>query len=311
MRPALISLALILAPFVPLHAGGDPTPASTPLDLPDTTPAPSNLKTTYEFNADTSYVGDASTNFGSGSYGDVSEERARAHLVVSPQYNDGPIYRFGLAYQRYSFGLSKAAPLPDLLQTHNLILGLDFQLFNSWLIRVEADPGLYGDSRSLGFRDFNVPFLIGASYITGADLQWVLGLDVDIDRQLPIIPAIGARWSFADNWVIDAILPTPRLEYDWSKALTLYIGGDADDGTFKVDRGLGTTVGRPDLSGAIVEYDEIRVGAGLSWKALKGLTFELEGGYLPYREFDYHRADTHFTNANGAPYGQISLNAQF
>jgi hypothetical protein len=114
-----------------------------------------------------------------------------------------------------------------------------------------------------------------------------------------------------DQWVLDAILPTPRLEYDWSKGLTLYLGGDVDDGTYRVDRDFATGLGRTDLNGAIVEYDEIRVGAGFSWKASKAVTLELEGGYLPYREFDFHRADTHFSNDDGAAYGQMSINAQF
>lgn len=290
-RFALFALAFTLVPLVPLRAG--------------------DIKTSYEFDADTSYVGDARTNFGSNDKGNLSEERTRTRLILEPQYNDGPIFRFGLSYQRYSFGLSKAAAIPDILQSQGLVVGMDFQLFNSWLVRVEADPGLYGDARSTGFRDFNVPFLIGGSYVASDELQWVLGLDVDINRQLPIIPAVGVHWSITDTWVLNAVLPTPRLEYDWSKSLTLYLGGDVDDGTFRVDRGMGAGVGRPILSGAVVEYDEIRVGAGFSWKASKAITLELEGGYLPYREFDYHRADTHFSNDGGAPYGQLSLNAQF
>jgi len=314
-RPLFIAAIMLLAPLLPLRAGDVPRPdtlsSSTPADDTGSTPEPSKLKASYELDADTSYVGDARTNFGSGDKGDVSEERTRGHFIISPQYADGPLYRFGLAYQRYTFGFSKAAPMPDLLQSENVVVGMDFELFNSWLVRVEADPGFYGDGRATGFRDFNVPFLIGGSYIASAELQWVLGLDVDFNRQLPVIPAVGVRWEFTDNWVIDAVLPTPRLEYDWSKALTLYAGGDVDDGTFRVDRGVGTALGRPQLGGAIVEYDEIRVGGGLSWKASKVFTFEVEGGYLPFREFDFHRANFHFSNDSGAPYGQMSINTQF
>jgi len=311
MRPFL-AVALILAPLTGLYAGDVSAPDASAAPIPaDTTPAPSNVKTSYEFEADTSYVGNARSNFGSGASGDVSEESSGGRFIIAPQVNDGPIYRFGLGFQRYTFGFSKAAPFPDILESENVVVGMDFELFNSWLVRVEADPGFYNDSRATGFRDFNVPFSIGGSYIAGEDLQWVLGLEVDINRQLPVLPAIGGRWAINDQWVLDAILPTPRLEYGWSKDLTLYLGGDVDDGTYRVDRGLGTAVGLPKLSGAIVEYDEVRVGAGFSWKASKAITLELEGGYLPYREFDFHRADSHFSNENGAAYGQMSLNAQF
>ena len=306
----------LLLPLVALRAG-DAIPAGTSGTTADAAvvdqseAAPSNIKMSYEFDADGSYVGDARTNFGSGTKGDVSEARTDERLVISPQYNDGPIYRFGLAYQRSSFGLSKAAPLPDILQEENLVLGVDFQVFNSWLVRVEADPGLYNDARAAGYRAFNVPFTIGGSYIASEELQWVVGLEVDVNRQIPVFPAVGMRWAINDSWVLDAILPTPRLEYDWSKALTLYLGGDVEDGTYRIDQGVGSALGRPSLGGTIVEYDEVRVGAGFTWKASKAVTLELEGGYLPYREFDFHRADEHFSNDDGAPYGQMSLNAQF
>jgi hypothetical protein len=314
IRLPFLAAALLLAPLMPLRAGESTAPpdaSAAPEPALDSTPAPGTLKTSSEFDADDSYVGNARTNFGSGAAGGVSEQRTNARFILAPQVNDGPIFRLGLAYERYGFGFSKAAPLPDILQAENLVVGVDFELFNAWLVRVEADPGLYGDARSVGFRDFNVPFTLGGSYIASEELQWIVGVGVDFDRQIPAIPAIGARWALSDDWVLDAILPTPRLEYDWSKALTLYLGSDVDDGTYRVDRGVGVALGRPKLSGAIVEYDEIRIGAGFSWKASKAITFEMEGGYLPYREFDYHRADTHFSNDDGAPYGQVSVSAQF
>ncbi len=32
-----------------------------------------------------------------------------------------------------------------------------------------------------------------------------------------------------------------------------------------------------------------------------------EGGYLPYRSFDYHRADIRYREDGGAPYGTVAL----
>jgi hypothetical protein len=306
------------APIVPATA---PTPADTTSAPPDSTvtystppstdTTPSNWKTSYELDAEADYVGGVSTSFGRGINGNVSEQSTSTRLLVEPQYNDGPIYRFGLGFQRYNFGLSRSAPLPNILQSENLVIGMDFNILTSWLIRIDADPGLYGDARANGFRDFNVPFELGGSYIASETVQWILGLSIDANRQLPVIPAIGVHWSLSDNWVVDAVLPTPRIEYDYSKALTLYLGGDFDDGTYRVDQGVGTALGRSKLSDAVVEYDEIHVGAGFSWQPSKAVTLELEGGYLPYREFDFHRANDHFSNNDVAPYGRMSFNAQF
>ena len=311
-----LAFALLLAPFSAVRAGDATPPADTSGTLEssmpgETTPEPSKFQSTYEFDANAAYVGGARTNIGSGEKGSLSEQDDSAQFITSTQYNGGPLYRFGLAIQRYSFGLSRSAPIPDILESGNLVIGMDFELFNSWLVRIEADPGFYGDGRSMGFRDLNVPVIIGGSYIAGEDLQWVLGLELDVDRQIPVYPAVGVHWTITDSWVLDAVLPTPRLEYDYSKALTLYLGSDVEDATYRVGRDFGTAEGRPKLNGAVVEYDEIRLGAGFSWKAAKGITLELEAGYLPYREFDFHRADTHFSNDDGAPYGRMSINAQF
>jgi hypothetical protein len=311
-----LAAGMLLVPHASLRAGE----AATPPDTSGTVPGPAEdfstpqapLTVNYELDSDASYVGAARTNFGNSIKGNVTEQQASARFVLGVQKDaDSPIFRLGLAYERYNFGLSKAAPLPDALQAENLVVGMDFNAFTSWLVRIEADPGFYNDARSDRFRNFNVPFTLGGSYIASEEVQWIVGLGIDFNRQFPVIPAIGVRWVLSDSWVIDAVLPTPRLEYDYSKALTLYLGGDVDDGTYRMDSGLGRALGNKRLSGSVVEYDEIRVGAGLSWKATKAFTFEVEGGYLPYREFDFHRADVHFSNDDGAAYGRISLNGQF
>ncbi len=333
---------------VPLDSGTTDATAATD----DYSTPPSHITATYELDSDTSYVGATRTNFGHSIQGDVSELETSARLVMGLQQSaDSPIFRLGLSYQRYDFGLSRSAPIPDALQAENLVVGADFSLFSSWLVRLEADPGFYNDARSDRFKNFNVPITLGGSYIASEEVQWIVGLGIDFNRQLPVIPAIGVRWQLIDDWVVDAVLPAPRIEYQYSKNLTLFFGADVDDGTYRLSsnfprftrtvttettvinrkvigfQGLGLltpiyanykthtettkTIHGPPLDNAVVEYDEVRIGAGFTWKATKALTFELEGGYLPYREFDYHRADVHYSNNDGSAYGRMSLNAQF
>jgi len=279
--------------------------------VPVTGGGESRVKVSYEADADVSYVGDATTNFGRGSYGRLSEQDTNGRFVIAPRIDDGPIYRFGMGYQRFSFGLGKAAPLPNTLQSTNAIVGMDFSLFNSWLMRVEAYPGFYNDGHGANWSSFDVPFIFGGSYIQSAEVQWVVGIGVDVNRRWAVLPDVGVRWNFATQWTLDAVLPSPRLEYECSKDVTLYAGGDFQDGTYRVSRGVGTALGKAKLIQGVVEYDEVRVGGGLSWKATKALTLELETGYLPYRLFDYARAGEHYENKNGAPYGQISLGGRF
>jgi len=282
-------------------------PASAPLSEP----AATKLQISYEVEADYSYVGPVRTEIGGHHTGNLTEQSGSFRLIMAPRWGEGPIFRFGIAAQRFSFGLPDNAPLPNTLQSTSLVLGIDLQLFDSWLVRVEAEPGFYSDFHDIGRGDFNVPFIIGGSYIAGASLQWIIGLGVDVNRRYPVIPAVGLRWNFMDKWTLDAVLPTPRLEYEAKKGLTFYAGGDLKTGTYRVSENFGDAHGRRALNDAIVEYDEIRVGGGISWKAMPGVTLEAEAGYLPYREFNYHRAEQGYKSKNGGAYGQVGLSAKF
>ncbi len=274
-------------------------------------PATSSFKLSCEADATYEYVGGARTRLGNGKDGNVSEQYSSARLVLAPQWKDGLIYRLGFDWQRYSFGLTKGGSIPNTLQSFSVIIGADFQLGDSWLVRVETEPGFYGDGNDLRGRDFNAPLIIGGSYIASADLQWIVGLGIDFNRRYPVLPAIGVRWHFADQWTLHAVLPNPRLEYSWSKALTLFAGGEVRDGTYRVSSSFGDARGRSRLNDAVVEYLEVRAGAGLSWKATPALTLEAQGGYLPYRDFDFNRTGDNIETKGGSAYGQVSLNAKF
>jgi opacity protein-like surface antigen len=268
----------------------------------------------YELNSNYSFVGGAKTDLGQFKgvkNGDVSEQSSLFHFVASPQLAEGVLLRLGTEWQRYSFGLPASAPLPNTLQSTSLVLGMDVQAFGSWLFRVETTPGFYSASNRFDGNDFNMPFILGGSYIASPDLQWVLGLEVDVHNRYPVLPGAGVRWKFAEKWVMNAVLPNPRLEYSFSKSLMLYTGMDFRMGTYRMDDRFGAAHGARVLNDAIVEYTELRAGCGASWKLSHAITLELEGGYMPYRDFNYHRHDDSATTLNGAPYGQISIGGRF
>lgn len=274
--------------------------------------ASSAAKISYELDADYSYVGDAGMKLGGGRTGDVSEQSNLARIVVTPQWGAGPLFRFGVEWQRFSFGLpADAGPLPNTLQSVSAVVGVDLQFFDAWLVRLEAQPGFYGDADLFRGRNLNVPFLLGGSYIASADLQWIAGLSVDIDREYPVIPAVGMRWKFADRWTLNAILPTPRLQYELRKGATIFAGGEIKSGTYRVGDETGRGFRAAQVSHGVVEYDEMRVGAGGEWKVSGSWTVTLEGGYMAYRDFNFHRADTRLETDSGAPYGQLAISARF
>jgi opacity protein-like surface antigen len=111
--------------------------------------------------------------------------------------------------------------------------------------------------------------------------------------------------------VLDAVLPTPRLEFQMTGNVTLYAGAEVKQTNFRVDDHFGDAHGIPRLDHAILSYSEVRTGVGVDWKVSPIVTVTGEVGYQPYRNFDFYRADVRYHEDGGAPYGMISLHGAF
>ena len=273
-------------------------------------PALQAVEVSYEVDGNYSVVGGADTEFRHGKSGSVSEQSSLFRAVVSPQTGFS-LLRIGVEWERFSFGLLQNAPLPNTFQSASVVLGMDFLPSESWIVRIETTPGFYGDLHELGADSFDAPVVLGASYIASPDLQWVFGIRVDALSKYPVLPGLGVRWKFADKWVLNAVPPAPRLEYQLSKATTLYVGANLKGLKGRCDGQFGNSHGDSRLNNAILEYFEVRAGAGATWKMSRALTLGLEAGYLPYRKFDFYRADTSFKTRSGAPYGQLTITSRF
>jgi uncharacterized protein DUF6268 len=264
-----------------------------------------------EYVAEETYVGSGDVErSASKSVRDFDENDSILHLVFTPRIKLG-VLRLGAEWERFSFGIPDGAPLPDTLQSLNLVIGLDTQLSDSILVRVEAQPGVYNTGFDDLSDDFNAPFVAGGTYIYSPNLQLVVGVSVDIERKYPVLPAAGVRWKMARQWVLNAVLPTPRLEFEMNSDVTLYAGANLKQNNYRVDDHFGDNAAVPRLNHAVITYSEVRTGAGFDWKISPVVTLTGEVGYQPYREFDFYRADIRYHQDNGAPYGMISLQGAF
>jgi hypothetical protein len=266
----------------------------------------------FEYNAEDAYVGSGDVQRGPNKkVSDFDENDSIVHLVFTPRTKLG-ILRLGAEWERFSFGLPEDAALPDTLQSVSLVMGLDMQFSDSIIVRAEGQPGVYdAEFDNLGWDNFNLPFLIGGTYIYSPNLQLVLGVSVDIERKYPVLPAAGLRWKIASQWLLDAVLPTPRLQYEMNKDVSLYVGATVKQTSYRVDNDFGTANGIPRLNHAILTYSEVRTGGGFDWKISPIVTFTGEVGYQPYRNFDFYRAEVRYHQDGGAPYGMVSLHGAF
>ncbi|HEV2096739.1 MAG TPA: DUF6268 family outer membrane beta-barrel protein [Chthoniobacterales bacterium] len=299
-----LTFLLIWSIALSVHAGShDEVAAATE------TTAPSAFPFSYEFDASETYVGDGDVTRGSRDIRDFDENDALVRLVLTPRVRIG-ILRLGAAYERYDFGMSDFAQLPDTLQSANLIIGLDTEFSDAFLIRIEAHPGFYG-AGDLESGDFHVPFIVGGTYIYSPSLQFIFGVGVDFESKYPALPGGGIRWKISPQWTLDAVLPTPRLEFSAARNWTIYAGAEIKSGTYRVDDSFGDLRRPVRLNGAVLSYSEIRTGLGVELKISDAVKLNAEAGYQPYRSFDYYRADIRYREDGGAPYGTVAFHAAF
>ncbi|MCX6900752.1 MAG: DUF6268 family outer membrane beta-barrel protein [Verrucomicrobia bacterium] len=258
------------------------------------------------------FVAGSKSHTGGTDVGYVSEQNASLKYVVSPELTKNLFLRAGLEWNRFSFGLPSGAPLPNTLQQISGIVGFDCQLSEQWLLRLEVQPGLYSDFKDLNFHDLNAPVILGASYLVDSNLQWFLGLRMDPRSRYWIAPAAGVRWKFADEWTLNFLFPEPRLEYDLNKQWQLYLGGRILGGTYRLAEDFGDSHSADRrLNDTTLDFLEVRVGPGVSWKILPNLTIEAEAGCMVYREFEFNDPHMFIRSNRPAPYAQISCHASF
>jgi hypothetical protein len=304
-RRSCHTLAVLLGCF--LVAGVEPLPQDVQVETGES----STVKFSGEYRFEETFVGGGNVRSGDQDVRDFGESDAILRFVFTPRVKIG-ILRLGAEWEKFDFDFSSSSPLPDELQAVSLVLGIDTQLSDSILVRFEAQPGVYNTGFDSLSDDFNMPFIAGGTYIYSPNLQFVAGVSVDVERKYPVLPAAGVRWKMSQQWVLNAVLPTPRIEYDPGKDLTLYLGANIKQTNFRVDDNFGTTHGNPRLDHAVLSYAEVRTGAGVDWRILPILTLSAEVGYQPYRSFDFYRADVEFDQTGGAaPYGMVSLHGAF
>lgn len=289
-------------------------------------PQDNNVPVSQEFDIDGGYSGRAVEKQGNAKLGSVSNANAHVDYVASPQVKDGVLLRFGIDAERDSFSLFPGAPLPNTLQSVNAIIGTDISFGDKTIVRAEIHPGIYSDFVDVTGNDFDCPLQLGGTYLYSKDFQIIFGIQVDLKSDYPVIGLPGFRWQFADKWVLSAIPPKPQLQYELNNSLTLYTGADILDGTYHLNNHFGDSHGHgPDTTNAqfnnnIVDFTEVRLGVGFTWKFTPNMSLDMSAGYMPYREFDIHQDkigyDTHGTSfrndlGSGAPYGEAGISGSF
>lgn len=257
-----------------------------------------------------SYVLPSALSLNETEFGDVDTSAAQvSYQTTFPAFTHAS-WIAGFQWRGTWFDRPDNAPIPKALYETSLRLGNVWRFADAWTLQTLLSPGLYSDFEDIDGDDFKVPGLILLFWQARERLQLIAGASVDIRRDTPIIPALGARWQFADDWTLLAIYPSPRIEYAMSNALTTSVGAELIRSAYRVADDFGDSVGRPELNDEDLSYNEWRVGAGIRWSPKPSFSLTFNGGWMGEREFNFDDRDVELSS-EGAPYLQFSLNGSY
>jgi hypothetical protein len=215
--------------------------------------------------------------------------------------------RIGADYERFDFSIHNEDRLPDTLQSASGVIALEYLVNNDTAFEIESRPGVYFQ-RKVNGGSFDAPTNIAVVVppFGGDKFYLVGGVALSALAEYPVFPIGGVLWHINDQWDLRGYLPDPRLVYMASDNLEFYTGGELVGGGYKTDN---RPIDPVKLSGAVVTYEEIRAGAGVTWKA-KPFTLDFGAGYTVQSEFNYNRAGESF-ETHPAPYVRLTARLDF
>lgn len=203
-------------------------------------------------------------------------------------------------------------PIPFSITTLGLDVGVGCQFDKQWTFVTEVGPRFYNLDEMKGI-DVGVGGMFEAVYKWTPDFTVGVGLSINADRDVPILPAAGVNWRMSTNLDLSLMFPRSELEYHINRRLTLFSDFDAEFTVFRADFEFASA---PDLfaeykyPNVVGTYRDFHAGAGVECWIYAGLSASVEGGYSFDRELDYQRIGEtiHF---DSAPYVQAALKYRF
>jgi hypothetical protein len=156
-------------------------------------------------------------------------------------------------------------PVPDLPpRVYDLDLRLTWR--QRWADGIATEvtllPGLYTDFRTTPPDAFRVPGFAVGVFRVAPELHLVAGAWHLQRLRVKALPIAGLLWEPTDRWQCRLVFPEPKVSYrlDAKHDAWVYARGEYGGGTWAYK----DNAGRADL----VEYSDLRVGAGFEWGSL-------------------------------------------
>ncbi|WP_414663481.1 DUF6268 family outer membrane beta-barrel protein [Horticoccus sp. 23ND18S-11] len=211
--------------------------------------------------------------------------------IPLPPLNGAWFPAIGLDYQHYDLDREAGTPLPDTLKS----LGASFSVVGvpvkDWVFIASAGPEI--SNAGSGFTQRGLGFGLFALATRKFTSDFSAGFGVVYDSLSRgtgrILPVATFDWTPAPGW--RAFLGFPRTGASWqiNDALKAEFVAEADFGSFYVtDAPVPRSALRPALDRTRLEYQALRVGPAVTWKASPTFQTRVAVGAVPILNVDYH-----------------------
>jgi hypothetical protein len=300
-----LGFALFLAPLPAAHGQQR---ANITVTSPETTDEPVPLDV---FETENAYIFQSDLNHG-GSFGKQDEVQTSIYYARRFEITGNWYARIGAAYNRYDFG-NTAAPVPVHLQSGAAVLAIDYMHGEDIGAMLEIRPGFYTEEH-IGLDSFDCPITLTRFWVVKPKEFYILtGVNYSFLRGgYGVLPVLGVVWVPNKQWRIMAVPSEPKIVYSASKQLDLYLGGEFEGGSYRTDH-HDSFIGVPHvgkLSGTQVDFEDYRVGGGLTYSPTNQIDLDLGAGCSIERAFLFHRAGENY-RTDPSPYVRFEIKARF
>ncbi len=262
--------------------------------------APESQKT-FQVRSAGSYVGEGDFKDESGA---ISSYNVDVSFVGNIFLAEDVLLALGAGYNRFEFDYSGNAPIgPETLQAVSGIISLEYLVNGQPAALIRARPGFYY-SDDIHSDAFDVPTVASIGFNITKGLIGVVGVTYShLRKNAPVLPIAGFIWDINPQWQVYGIAPEPRVIYKPNQDLQLFTGLEITGGSYHLGDDL------KEYEGDTVNYNEIRIGAGVNYTGWDPLTLEVHAGWTIYREMDYESYPDQ--EIEGAPYIKLKANMNF
>jgi len=153
--------------------------------------------------------------------------------------------------------------------------------------------------------DFDNSFLVGGYggviWRMSDDFTLIGGVFIkeELEDDPLILPYINFRWKIQDALRLNLQGPKLELVYDLNDKWGISLLGEYNMRDYRLsDDAI--------ISGGAVKDDRVVAGAALTWKPLSSVKIQLQGGLIPYQEFEIKDSDGHtISDDNTDPKGFV------